>query len=149
MKPSHYDDLLEGVRLCLWTAVPTSVLFIPPVIYKHRDHGGMIYTGENSGFFHQRFLEIPSWELYNSKAGGTGRRKWWIRPYEVSFYLLRIYLLFVVKSYDTELTNLLPLRRKACYEFLSTLKFHLLGRVKPVKIGSNGKHSNHYTTEGD
>jgi hypothetical protein len=36
------------------------------------NHGGMIFTGENSGFVHQISLAIQPVKPCSSKAGGTG-----------------------------------------------------------------------------
>jgi hypothetical protein len=42
---------------------------------------------------------------------------------------------------------LLPVRRKACCGFLSTLKSITSAGFEPAILGSSGKHNNHYTTE--
>jgi hypothetical protein len=42
---------------------------------------------------------------------------------------------------------LLPIRRKVCCGFLSPLKSVASAGFVPVTLGSNGKHTNHYTTE--
>jgi hypothetical protein len=39
-----------------------------------------------------------------------------------------------------------PIRRKACWRFLSPLKIHRLGRVWTPTFVSSGKHTNHYNT---
>jgi hypothetical protein len=44
---------------------------------------------------------------------------------------------------------LLPLRKKSCYGFLSSLKIHRPRRGGGLNLGCNGKHVNHWATEGD
>jgi hypothetical protein len=42
---------------------------------------------------------------------------------------------------------LLPIRRKVCCGFLLPLKSIASAGFVPATVGSNGKHTNHYTTE--
>jgi hypothetical protein len=47
-------------------------------------------------------------------------------------------------------TALLPLWRKSCYRLLSPLRNPSSSTgFEPTNLGSNCKHTNHYTTEGD
>jgi hypothetical protein len=44
----------------------------------------------------------------------------------------------------------LSLWRKSCYGFLSLIKNPSLSvGLEPANLGSDGKHTNHYTTEND
>jgi hypothetical protein len=61
--------------------------------------------------------------------------------------ILRRYILHPVKYYYMGLTALLPLRRKACCELLSPLKFIVSAGYEPANVWSNGRHAYHYTTE--
>jgi hypothetical protein len=63
------------------------------------------------------------------------------------FILASDFFLHVVKSYDMRSPALLPHRRKVCCGFLSPLKVHRSAGFELANVGSNGKHTNHYTTE--
>jgi hypothetical protein len=113
------DDRVYGVRLCLWTADTKGPIVYPQIIY---EHGEPCWKDIGNWFVHQSCLAIL--QSYSSKLGWTGRNKLWIWRCEVSLFILRSDFLHAVKSYDVGPTALLPLRRKACRGFLSTLKIH-------------------------
>jgi hypothetical protein len=53
-----------------------------------------------------------------------------------------------IKSYDLRLPALLPFRSKECCGFLySPYEFISSAWLDRTKLGSNGKHAKHYTTE--
>jgi hypothetical protein len=56
---------------------PTRLLFIPQVIYKQENHGGIM---TENWFVHQSSLAIIPAESSSRKSGGTWRRKLWIWP---------------------------------------------------------------------
>jgi hypothetical protein len=44
--------------------------------------------------------------------------------------------------------GLVPLRRKACWGFLLSLKIHPSAGLEPTNLGSAGKHANHLHNRG-
>jgi hypothetical protein len=65
-----------------------------------------------------------------------------IWPCKAFLFILACNFLHTINSYMGP-ASLLPLQRKVCCGFLLPLKIHCLNQV--LAIGSNGKHTNHYT----
>jgi hypothetical protein len=118
----------------------------PPSWYINvENHGGVMSTGKNSWFVYQSSLAILP-----AESSGSGREE---RARGImNLALISIFVhtckcfLHAVKSQDRVPPALLPLRRKACCGFVSPLKIDRLCWVWTRALGSNGKHTNHFTT---
>jgi hypothetical protein len=116
-------DYVSELRL------PTGLLFIPQVIFGHREPRWMMSTGENSQSVYQSAL-WQSYQLSYLAANREDMEEWNDGHLSAKYFFhTRGVLLHTVKSYDMRPTPLLPLRRKVCCGFLSPLKILHLGRV--------------------
>jgi hypothetical protein len=133
-----------GGRLRLWTVTingtivhPTSDTWAWRTMVK-------LYRQEKTPDSSTRALEIIPAESSSSKVGRNGE----INYDDASSFILRRVLLHSVKSHDMGPAALLPLRKKACWGILSSLKNPSpSAEFEYANLGSNGKHADHCTTE--
>jgi hypothetical protein len=125
---------------------PTGLLFIPEVIYEHWAPWWNDIDRERLLIRPPQLSGNPTSSHLVSSQEEVWRRKWWIWPSNCLCSYSK-WILLSVKRSDIGQTNLLPLRCKACFGFLSPLKFITSAGFDPANLGSNGKHANHYTTE--
>jgi hypothetical protein len=137
-----------GVRR-LRTDPPMSLLFIPQMIHDH----------ERTMVEWCRQRETPDsstralWQTYHQShlvaSTRNGQSVWWICPFEVFLFILAGDFVCGVKPNDMGSPALLLFRRKAyCGVYYRPWKSIAEAGFEPAKLGSIGKHDNHYTTEG-
>jgi hypothetical protein len=56
-------------------------------------------------------------------------------------------ILHALKSYDVGLSGFTSRPKESVLRIFIALKIHRLGRARTATFGSNGKHTNHYTTK--
>jgi hypothetical protein len=126
---------------------PTILLSIPQVIYEQGERWWnddvdreklLIRPPELSG--------NPTSRVIWYQARGMGERNGNLVLRSVFVHTCK-WFLHAIKSCDTGLPALLPLRRKACCGFLRPLKIHCICRVWTREPWVQCKHTNHYTTE--
>jgi hypothetical protein len=124
---------------------PTGLLLAPMWYTRMEKHGGIILRGKNSCFFQRALWQSRQERHLVAKQEKHG---------EGNEFVLRSIFVHASKWYFTCYKNL----QHGAYGFTSppkdsTLKFFLplksfaLVVFEPARLGSNGKHANHYTTE--
>jgi hypothetical protein len=130
----------DGVRLCLRTAATNGPIVHPPGnVWAWRAIVMMMLAGDISWLVNQSSLAVLP-----AETSGASRRNG-LRAENFAYRYLKYLKGFLpaVKSYDMGPPALLPIRRKVCNGFLSSLKIHSLGRVwtcNPAFVDAKDQH---------
>jgi hypothetical protein len=96
-----------------------------------------------------RALAILLSESTSSKAGGTGRRKLYILPYEISLFILRRDLQYAVKIYDRDRWLYFASNEVILWNFAVLKNLPSSAGFEPANVASNEKQAYHYTVKDD
>jgi hypothetical protein len=135
----------NGVRLCLWTEATKPIVHPPDDIWAWRTMVDDVNWGKVPIHPPGCSPAIPPAQPSSSKSGGSEQRKLWMStkhffPICSSLACCKI-LWHGVSGFTSHLTE------GVLQIFIALKTYNVSAGFEPANLGSNGKHTDHYTTE--